>query len=55
MALKMALNCLAFKKCSCGLMRKKSYQKIKRLCLQNDPQILKSTFKWMKVKYGFNC
>jgi len=28
----------------CGLMRGTSYQKIKKICRQNNPQSLKSTF-----------
>ena len=28
----------------CGLMRRMSYQKIKKNCRQNNPQSLKSTF-----------
>ena len=42
----------------CGLMRRTSYQKIEKFCLQNDPQSLKSTltsrFKCgLKGKDGF--
>ena len=29
-------------------------KKINKLYCQNNPQSLKSTFKWIKVKYGFN-
>ena len=41
----MALNCLASNNEMCGLMRRTSYQKIKNVCRQNNPQSLKSTFK----------
>ena len=44
----------------CGLMRRTSYQKIKKLCCQYNPQILKSAFtsrfeRGLKGKDGFNC
>ena len=38
----------------CGLMRRTSYQKLEKLCCQNNPQSLKSAFKWKKIKDGFN-
>ena len=37
----------------CGLMRRTSYQKIKKLCCQNNPQSLKSTFT-SRSKCGLN-
>ena len=41
---KMALNHLASNNEMCGLMRRTSYQKIKKFSRQNNPQSLKSTF-----------
>ena len=36
-----------------GLTRKTSYQKLEKLCCQNNPQSLKFTFKQIKVRDGF--
>jgi len=38
----------------CGLMRRTSYQKLEKVYGQNNPQSLKSAFKWKKIKDGFN-
>ena len=33
-----------------GPIRRTSYQKIKKFCFQNNPQSLKSTIKWIRLK-----